>query len=522
MKFKQKILLLVIIPLIFLGTVLAVLTTYISSDSKVKDNLKMLEIAVDGFNGDVNAFKGDDIDITVFEGDTRVESSIEGAVGTKATEEVIQIVLKEGKEYQTRDVLVNGVDYMGYYRPIEGGMLFAGRPKAAITSLQRSMSLIIAGIALVCILAVVAVLLFAINRMIKPILKSSETVKCIADGDLTCRVEDINGKDEIAAMNNSVGNMVHNLNEVVHKVSDVSNGVMSLSGEISSMTESAMDATSQVAKAIENVASDATNQAGAVSEIVNSIDMMVDDGEDIHKAVDSIIDYVGQLNDSGNDMKLKIEVMSSGSSHMTEQISNIAIKINETNEAIKKMADILNVIEEIATQTNLLSLNASIEAARAGEAGRGFSVVAASIKNLAENTSFELENIKETIASLTANFAACGEYIETVVVNNKENLSYTGEVIESFGVMFEGIEATGNKLQDVTRITNEMNDLIHSISNQIENIEKGAESTAAATQEVTASSEELAALMHSITENCGNMNGQANNLVENLTRFRIE
>lgn len=522
MKFKQKILLLVIVPLVFLGTVLAVLTTYIASDSKVEDNLKMLEIAVDGFNGDVNAFKRDDIDITVFEGDTRVESSIAGAVGTKASDEVIQIVLKEGKEYHTRDVLVNGVDYMGYYRPIEGGMLFAGRPKAEITSLQRSMSLIIAGTALVCILAVVAVLLFAINRMIKPILKSSETVKCIADGDLTCRVEDLNGKDEIAAMNNSVGNMVHNLNEVVHKVSDVSNGVMSLSGEISSMTESAMDATSQVAKAIENVASDATNQAGAVSEIVNSIDMMVDDGEDIHKAVDSIIDYVGQLNDSGKDMKLKIEVMSSGSSHMTEQISNIAIKINETNEAIKKMADILNVIEEIATQTNLLSLNASIEAARAGEAGRGFSVVAASIKNLAENTSSELENIKEIIASLTDNFAACGEYIETVVVNNKENLSYTGEVIESFGAMFEGIEATGNKLQDVTRITNEMNDLIHSISNQIENIEKGAESTAAATQEVTASSEELAALMHSITENCGDMNGQANNLVENLTRFKIE
>lgn len=93
------------------------------------------------------------------------------------------------------------------------------------------MSLIIAGIAFVCILAVVVVLLFAINRMIKPILKYSETVKCIADCDLTCRVEDIKGKDEIAAMNNSVGNMVHNLNVVVYKVSGVSNGVMSLSGD---------------------------------------------------------------------------------------------------------------------------------------------------------------------------------------------------------------------------------------------------------------------------------------------------
>ena len=521
MKFKQKMLSLVIVPLIFLGVVLAILTVNIASNSKMDDNFEMLKIALNGFNGDVNAFKEYEIDITVFEGDTRVESSIEGTVGSKASEEVIQIVLKEGKEYQTEDVLVNGIDYTGYYRPIEGGMLFAGRPKADISKLQRTMSMIICGSAVGSILAVVIVLLFIVNKMIKPILKSSETVKCIADGDLTCHVDDINGKDEIAAMNNSVGNMVQNLNEVIHKVFVVSNDVMSLSGEISSMTESAMDATSQVAVAIENVASDATNQAGAVSEIVNSIDMMVEDGEDIHKAVDSITDYVGQLHNSSNDMKLKIEVMSNGSSQMTEQISNIADKINETNAAIIKMADILSVIEEIATQTNLLSLNASIEAARAGEAGRGFSVVASSIKSLAENTSSELENIKEIIASLTDNFSACGEYIETVVVNNKENLSYTGEVIDTFEVIFEGIESTGNKVQDVTRITNEMNDLIRSISSQIEHIERGAESTAAATEEVTASSEELTALMHSITENCNNMNKQANHLVKNLTRFKI-
>ncbi|MGN0317882.1 MAG: methyl-accepting chemotaxis protein [Lachnospira sp.] len=522
MKFKQKILLLVIVPLIFLGVTLTILTTYIASDSKVKDNLKMLKIALDGFNGDVYAFKEDDIDITIFEGDTRVESSIEGAVGTKASEEVIQIVLKEGKEYQTRDVVINGVDYMGYYKPTDNGMIFAGRPKAEITHLERIMSMIIVGFALAFILVDIVVILFAINKMIKPILKSSETVKSIADGDLTCRVDELKGKDEIAAMNNSVGSMVHSLNEVMHKVSDVSNDVMSLSEEISSMTESAMEATGQVATAIENVASDATNQAGAVSEIVNSIDMMVDDGEDIHNAVDSMIDYVGQLNNSGNDMKQKIEVMSKGSSQMTEQISIIAVKIHETNEAIKKMTDILSVIEEIASQTSLLSLNASIEAARAGEAGRGFSVVAESIKNLAENTSSELDNIKQIIDSLTGNFTACGEYIENVVDKNKENLSYTGQVINSFETIFGGIEATGNKLQDVTRITNEMNDLVHSISNQIENIEKSAESTAAATQEVTASSEELAALMHRITDNCGNMNVQANHLVENLTRFTID
>ena len=89
---------------------------------------------------------------------------------------------------------------------------------------------------------------------------------------------------------------------------------------------------------------------------------------------------------------------------MTSQISGIAAKINDTNDAIKHMTEILNVIEEIASQTDLLSLNASIEAARAGEAGHGFAVVAGNIKTLAENTSSELSNIKEIIDSLTKSF----------------------------------------------------------------------------------------------------------------------
>ena len=250
--------------------------------------------------------------------------------------------------------------------------------------------------------------------------------------------------------------------------------------------------------------------------------MMAEDGKNINHAVENINECVEQLSTSSNDMKSKIETMSSGSSQMTEQISNIATKISETNIAISKMADILKVIEEIAAQTNLLSLNASIEAARAGEAGKGFAVVAGSIKGLAENTSAELGNIKEIISVLTDNFAECGECIEIIVNSNQDNLTYTDQVINSFESVFAGIKSTGDELENVTKLTDNLSILIHSITGQIDNIEKGAEGTAAATEEVTASSEELAALMHNITEKCEAMTNQSKELVESISKFKIE
>lgn len=87
--------------------------------------------------------------------------------------------------------------------------------------------------------------------------------------------------------------------------------------------------------------------------------------------------------------------------------------------------------------------------------------------------------------------------------------------------MFKGIKSTGEELSRVTKLADEMNELIHSIYGQIDNIEKGAENTAAATEEVTASSEELAALMHNITENCDTMSNFAKDLAENLSELKI-
>ena len=101
-------------------------------------------------------------------------------------------------------------------------------------------------------------------------------------------------------------------------------------------------------------------------------------------------------------------------------------------------------------------------------------------------------------------------------------MTYTDQVINSFESVFAGIKSTGDELENVTKLTDNLSILIHSITGQIDNIEKGAEGTAAATEEVTASSEELAALMHNITEKCEAMTNQSKELVESISKFKIE
>lgn len=521
MKFKQKIFLLVLIPLIWITVILAVSTIYIASDSKVEDNLEMLKIAVNGFNGDVNAFKDLDIDLTVFEGDTRIESSIEGAVGTKAADEVIQKVLVDGQEYSTKNVDVNGQAYMGYYRPTEGGMLFAGKPKADIAKLERTMCLIISGIALLNILVAVIVLFFIVNKMIKPIIKSSETIEKIAEGDLTCAVETLHGKDEIVSMNNSVSNMVCNLNNVVQNVNTASSDTLSLSAHLHDTTTATLNASNEITRAVENVAQNNTKQAGLVSNITDQLNEATAKSGIILQEIDKIQKHTTNLANDCNDMNNKMKATQNSQETMVHSINNIKDKIDVTNNTINKMSEILATIEEISNQTRLLSLNASIEAARAGEFGRGFSVVADSISNLATSTAEELVSIKEIISTITEDFSECTSYIGVVVQNTNISKKDITDIISSFEKVDEDIRQASNQVDEIKVTIQETNNNMNRIAEDIDILGEISESNAAASEEVNASVEELSSLINGMDNDANFLAEKADTLAESLNSFKF-
>lgn len=381
--------------------------------------------------------------------------------------------------------------------------------------------LIVVTVVLVVLMLVVSYII--VRQLVGVIERVRGKLESVASGDLSSTLDGkvVSRSDELGQMVAHTNLAIKSFRDSISKAKETAGTVQNNSTDIKGKTETALTATSQVAKAIEHVATDVTTQVDLLSEIANNVEVMSGDGKEMNLSVNNVSEYVEQLNVSSNEMKEKVELMSKGSAGMTEQISGIATKINETNESIKHMAQILNVIEEIAVQTNLLSLNASIEAARAGEAGHGFAVVAGNIKTLAENTSAELNNIKDIIDSLTADFEECHRDIDNVVGSNKENASYTKQVIEQFDKVFSGISFTNEKLVDINRITKNMTETVNDISDKVRNIEKGTESTAASKEEVTASSQELEALMTGVAQSCDEMAQQAEGLVGDMSRFIV-
>lgn len=372
------------------------------------------------------------------------------------------------------------------------------------------------------IIAIVAYIL--IKKIILVIDKVKVQLTRVAQGDLTGKLE-----GRISQRNDELGAMVRNTNIAMDSfrssmlsVKNTTDAVESGSTDMKEKTENAVNANEQVATAIGNVAAEVSQQASAVDQMIENVASLADAGKAVSIAVEEALQYMKQLDGNSADMKAKMESMSEESAHMDVNVQEISEKIDVTSKGIQEMETILGSIEEIASETNLLALNASIEAARAGDAGRGFAVVADSIKGLSENTSNELENIRKIISTLVENFKECEKCIELVVKSNQSSTESTKDVIESFRIINNDVVSTNEKLTVVHETDEKMMKDIMEIDSQVKVIGQAAESNAAATQEITASSEELTALLTNISSTCNSMTGYVDNLVKDMNQFKVE
>lgn len=193
-----------------------------------------------------------------------------------------------------------------------------------------------------------------------------------------------------------------------------------------------------------------------------------------------------------------------------------------TNISVQKIREATELITSIASQTNLLSLNASIEAARAGEAGKGFAVVASEIQKLAEQSSQSAETIGRIISDLTeqADLTVCiVDEVSQVMEMQQSKLQQTQE---RFGMLEQGISQSGRETKQIREQTDICDAARMSVEDVIVNLSAISQENAASTQETTASMEELHETMQQLALASGNLKEMAQQLEQDLNFFRLK
>lgn len=255
------------------------------------------------------------------------------------------------------------------------------------------------------------------------------------------------------------------LNEMVVKISETMHGIQESGEQVSA-------GSGQLAESAQDIAEGATNQAAAVEELVATVDEVTNQVLENTKSTDIVHDKAKQVG-----------IEASNSQKKMDELVEAMKKINTTTQNVEK---IIADIENIASQTNLLSLNASIEAARAGEAGRGFAVVADQIRQLAEESANSAVESKKLIE----------QSLSEVDDGNK----VTKETGEAMKKVMDELDKIIQEVANIRTASDRQAKSVEEIRKGVEDINDVIQSNSAAAEETSATSEELAASASTLSE----------------------
>ncbi|MDE5863763.1 MAG: methyl-accepting chemotaxis protein, partial [Lachnospiraceae bacterium] len=277
----------------------------------------------------------------------------------------------------------------------------------------------------------------------------------------------------------------------------------------------------QVESAVNDIANGASSQADETQEATGNVIVIGDMVKDTGKTVDELMVSAKQMQSANENAQRILAELREINRQSDEYIDVIAKQTEVTNESALKIGEATRLITDIASETNLLSLNASIEAARAGEQGRGFAVVASEIQKLAEQSTESAERIQQIIDMLLLD----SEKAVKTMTQVKEIIGLQTEHIirtdNAFTEIREGVSASLAGMQIISAKTKEMDQARVNVVDVVNNLTSIAEENAAATEETSASVVEVASIVNDIAEKAQGLNSIAEELEEKIGIFQI-
>lgn len=489
--------------------------------------METIESALANMDFGLNSYKA----IVAKDGREIIYQDVEGEDGTIKQQVVTDNIFAGTEFYQQsleeteagcKEVKSNGKKYLYVYSPVgKTGIMICGLiPYSNIVAEAnniRNITIVLVILAIIVAMVVGNAIAISISKTLQ---STVEALDKVAEGDLTVPFV-TKRKDEFRMLSEGLNHTLTGVRGLMKDVQGFGGEVNELTGGVAQTADTINISMQDISIAIDEVAKGVVTQAeeteicsSKMSEFSEQIGSVCIQAEDMSGVADRAIEAVNR----GKVIIEDLSVQSETTVRLTRELGQDIINVKTQSEEIE---NIINVINDIADQTNLLSLNASIEAARAGENGRGFAVVADEIRKLADQSmqaGNQIKSIVGNIRTTTQQTTDSAQRTESYIYKQADSLEETITVFASINSCVEelvaGLQSMATRMQTIGEEKNDMEDAICNIS-------AVSEQAAAATEEVTATLNEQVYSISVLSEKAEQLATRVKDLEEAMTQFTI-